>query len=98
MIRNPLLRVIRDTHQGWAGVFALVTLAASVVAHAALVDLGNGLINDPDDNLSWVGDANLFHTQATLDANLVATIVSDWTLAMPNPTQSGPYVLTSADF
>ena len=32
------------------------------ISHAALNDLGNGLVNDDTLNITWMKDANLFKT------------------------------------
>ena len=55
----------------------LVLLASN--SRAALVDLGNGLVNHPATNLTWVADANLFRTMATADSALVTKVIAAWT-------------------
>ena len=44
--------------------FTLFSLFSLSTASAALVDAGNGLINDTDLNITWTQDAFLFKTQA----------------------------------
>jgi hypothetical protein len=77
----------------------LLALLASI-SRAALVDVGNGLINQPAANITWVADANLFLTMATADATLVTKVVSDWTDG-PIPTLAGDgstHTIVAADF
>jgi len=86
------------TTSRFAATLVLVLLAST--SRAALVDVGNGLINHPDANLTWVADANLFLTMATTDANLVTEVVSDWTDG-PIPTLAGDgstHTIVAADF
>ena len=69
-------------------------------SRAALVDVGNGLINHPAANLTWVADANLFLTMATADATLVTQVVAAWTDG-PIPTLAGDgtiHTIAAADF
>lgn len=55
-----------------ASVFAL-----SAPAQAALQSRAGGtMVYDTDLNITWVADANLFKTQATSNANLVAEIIA----------------------
>lgn len=74
------------TASRFATTLALVLLAST--SRAALVDVGNGLINHPDANLTWVADADLFKTLAAADANLVSKVVTAWTDG-PIPTLAG---------
>ena len=69
-------------------------------SRAALVDVGNGLINHPAANLTWVADANLFLTMATADSTLVTKVVAAWTDG-PIPTLAGDgtnHTIVAADF
>jgi hypothetical protein len=77
----------------------ILTLLAST-SRAALVDVGNGLINHPAANLTWVADANLFRTMAAADATLVANVVTAWTDGSI-PTLAGDgstHTIVAADF
>ncbi len=65
------------TASGFAATLVLALLAST--SRAALVDVGNGLINHPAANLTWTADANLFLTMATADSTLVGKIVIAWT-------------------
>jgi hypothetical protein len=65
------------TGSRFAATLFLVLLAST--SRAALVDVGNGLINHPAANLTWVADANLFRTMAAADTTLVTQIVTAWT-------------------
>jgi hypothetical protein len=47
---------------------ATVSIFAITNANAALVSIGNGLVNDTDHNITWTQDANLFQTQAATAA------------------------------
>src|SRR3954452_25321045 len=79
---------------------SLVLALLASTSRAALVDVGNGLVNHPAANLTWVADANLFRTMAAADANLVAQVVSDWTDG-PIPTLAGDgstHTIVAADF
>jgi hypothetical protein len=87
-----------NTASRFAATFALVLLAST--SRAALVDVGNGLINHPAANLTWVADANLFLTTATADATLVTKVVAAWTDG-PIPTLAGDgttHTIVAADF
>jgi hypothetical protein len=78
---------------------AFLALLAST-SRAALVDVGNGLINHPVANLTWTADANLFLTTAAADTGLVAKIIAAWTDG-PIPTLAGDgstHTLVAADF
>ncbi len=69
-------------------------------SRAQLVDVGNGLINHPDANLTWVADANLFRTMAIADAALVTKVVEAWTDGTI-PTLAGDgttHTIVAADF
>jgi hypothetical protein len=68
-------------------------LLPGVTARAALVDVGNGLINHPAADMTWTADSNLFLTQVTADPGIVAQIIAIW----HNP-MSFPYQLTAQDF
>jgi hypothetical protein len=86
------------TASRFATTLVLVLLASN--GHAALNDVGNGLINHPAANLTWVADANLFRTMATADSSLVSKIVTAWTLG-PIPTLAGDgstHTVVAADF
>jgi hypothetical protein len=79
---------------------ALVLALLASTSRAALVDVGNGLINHPAANLTWVADANLFLTMATADATLVTKVVAAWTDG-PLPTLAGDgttHAIVAADF
>jgi hypothetical protein len=82
---------------------ALALLSGQAAVNAALTDVGNGLINDPDAQMTWVADANLFKTQAAQSGNAAAfvnTIISDWGRPFTSSTFNNgvTYGLTSADF
>jgi hypothetical protein len=86
------------TASRFAATLVLVLLAST--SRAALVDVGNGLINHPAANLTWVADANLFRTMAIADATLVSKIVTAWTNG-PIPTLAGDgtvHTVVAADF
>ncbi len=86
------------TASRFTATLVLVLLAST--SRAALVDVGNGLINHPAANLSWVADANLFLTMATADATLVTQVVTAWTDG-PIPTLAGDgtnHTIVAADF
>jgi hypothetical protein len=78
----------------------LVLALFASTSRAALVDVGNGLINHPAANLTWTADANLFLTMAAADTGLVTKIVAAWTDG-PIPTLAGDgsiHTLVAADF
>jgi hypothetical protein len=78
----------------------LVLMLLGSTSRAALVDVGNGLINHPAANLSWVADANLFRTMATADATLVTKVVTAWSDG-DIPTLAGDgttHTIVAADF
>jgi hypothetical protein len=86
------------TASRFTATLVLVLLAST--SRAALVDVGNGLINHPAANLTWVADANLFLTMATADTTLVAKVVTAWTDG-PIPTLAGDgttHTIVAADF
>jgi len=86
------------TASRFAATLVLVLLGST--SRAALVDVGNGLINHPAANLTWVADANLFRTMATADATLVAKVVAAWTDG-DIPTLAGDgttHTIVAADF
>jgi hypothetical protein len=86
------------TASRFAATLVLVLLGST--SRAALVDVGNGLINHPAANLTWVADANLFRTMATADAGLVAKVVAAWTDG-DIPTLAGDgttHTIVAADF
>ncbi len=86
------------TASRFATTLVLVLLAST--SRAALVDVGNGLINHPAANLTWVADANLFQTMVTADATLVSKVVEAWTNG-PIPTLAGDgstHTIVAADF
>ena len=45
---------------------------ASAPGHSALIDAGNGLVNDTTQNLTWVKDGNLWLTMASASGNPAA--------------------------
>src|SRR5216117_2146117 len=74
------------------------SLLAGSTANAQLVDVGNGLVNHPAANMTWVADANLFATLASANPNLVSNIVAAWTdgdLPVGNGTN---HTIVVADF
>ena len=73
-----------------------VLLTLCVCAHAALTDLGNGLINAPAANLTRVADGNRFQTMSNSTPNLVANVIA----AGPSQFHVGTvtYTLSAADF
>jgi hypothetical protein len=78
----------------------LVLMLLGSTSRAALVDVGNGLINHPAANLTWVADANLFRTMATADATLVTKVVTAWSDG-DIPTLAGDgtaHTIVAADF
>ena len=81
-------------------VATLVLVLLGSTSRAALVDVGNGLVNHPAANLTWVADANLFRTMAAADAALVTKVVASWgdgdipTLAGDGST----HTIVAADF
>ncbi len=79
------------------GATLVLALLAST-SRAALVDVGNGLINHPAANLTWVADANLFRTMATSNASLVTQIVAAWTNGPILTLAGGVHVIVAADF
>jgi len=86
------------TASRFAATLVLVLLGST--SRAALVDVGNGLINHPAANLTWVADANLFRTMAAADADLVAKVVAAWTDG-DIPTLAGDgttHTIVAADF
>jgi hypothetical protein len=86
------------TASRFAATLVLALLAST--SRAALVDVGNGLINHPAANLSWTADADLFLTTATADTGLVTKIVAAWTDG-PIPTLAGDgstHTIVAADF
>jgi hypothetical protein len=86
------------TASRFTATLVLVLLAST--SRAALVDVGNGLINHPAANLTWVADANLFQTMATADSALVSKVVTAWTDG-PIPTLAGDgttHTIVAADF
>ncbi|HVQ15716.1 MAG TPA: hypothetical protein VMS40_19075 [Vicinamibacterales bacterium] len=86
------------TASRFAATLVLAVLAST--SRAALVDVGNGLINHPAANLTWVADANLFLTMATADTTLVTKVVTAWTDG-PIPTLAGDgttHTVVAADF
>jgi hypothetical protein len=82
----------------FAATLVLALLAST--SRAALVDVGNGLINHPAANLTWVADANLFLTMATADSTLVSKVVIAWTDgAIPTLAGDGSiHTISAADF
>jgi hypothetical protein len=82
----------------FAATLVLAVLAST--SRAALVDVGNGLINHPAANLTWVADANLFLTMANADSTLVSKVVAAWTDgALPTLAGDGTtHIIVAADF
>lgn len=86
------------TASRFASTLVLVLLAST--SRAALVDVGNGLINHPAANITWVADANLFLTMAAADTTLVTKVITAWTDG-PIPTLAGDgtiHTIVAADF
>ena len=86
------------TASRFAATLLLAVLAST--SRAALVDVGNGLINHPAANLTWTADANLFLTMAAADTGLVGKVVVAWTDG-PIPTLAGDgstHTIAAADF
>jgi hypothetical protein len=86
------------TASRFAATLVLALLAST--SRAALVDVGNGLINHPAANLTWVADANLFRTMAAADATLVTQVITAWTDG-PISTLAGDgtfHTIVAADF
>jgi hypothetical protein len=96
----------------WAGMAGAGLLLVGGGAQAALVDVGNGLINDTVLNITWVADAGLSNSQlggtaqwqplVNWAAGLVYGGYDDWRLASMSvlagtPTGSTDSVVTSAD-
>ena len=78
----------------------LVIVLFASTSRAALVDVGNGLVNHPAANLTWVADANLFRTMAAADTALVSKVVNAWVNG-PIPTLAGDgssHTIVAADF
>jgi hypothetical protein len=74
-------------------------------AQSALFDRGNGLIYDDVLNATWAADANLFQTQASGNANLVADIIAanngvihDTPNGFDTIANSGTYTLSNGEF
>jgi hypothetical protein len=87
-----------NTASRFATTLVLALLAST--SRAALVDVGNGLVNHPVANLTWTTDANLFLTMATADTGLVAKVVTAWADG-PIPTLAGDgstHTIVAADF
>jgi hypothetical protein len=87
-----------NTASRFAATLVLALLAST--SRAQLVDVGNGLINHPAANLSWVADPNLFQAMLAADTLLVTKIVSAWTDG-PIPTLAGDgttHTIVAADF
>jgi hypothetical protein len=86
------------TASRFAATLVLALLAST--SRAALVDVGNGLVNHPAANLTWVADANLFLTMATADTGLVGKVVAAWTDgAIPTLAGDGStHTIVAADF
>lgn len=90
----------------WVAATSLFPLS---YVNAALVDAGNGLINDTDLNITWSQDANLFKTQAdnyiggpgafvSAVINSVGGVVHDTINRYDTPPFSGTYNLKPTDF
>jgi hypothetical protein len=88
---------------------AAVLLGSCAGSHAALVDAGNGLVNDTDINVTWVRDANLFRTLAAQSgdsagfvsaviASVPGGIIADSGNFYDTPPFSGYHRLTAEDF
>ena len=87
-----------NTASRFAATLVLALLASA--SRAELVNVGNGLINHPAANLTWVADANLFRTMAASDTALVANVVAAWTDgAIPTLAGDGTvHTIVAADF
>jgi len=77
---------------------SLVLILLASTSRAALVDVGNGLINHPAANLTWVADANLFRTMAAADSTLVTKIVAAWTDGQIPTGEGTLHTIVAADF
>jgi hypothetical protein len=78
----------------------LVLALLTSTSRAAPVDVGNGLINHPAANLTWVADAHLFQTMAAADSGLVTKVVAAWTDGLI-PTLAGDgstHTIAATDF
>ncbi len=64
-----------------AAAAAAILLALPDLAAAALSSAGNGLVNDPDFNLTWPADGSLFRTMSNADPQLVSKIMALGTTA-----------------
>jgi hypothetical protein len=87
-----------NTASRFAASLVLVLFAST--SRAALLDVGNGLINHPAANLTWVADADLFRTMAAADTTLVTKIVTAWADG-PIPTLDSTgttHTVVAADF
>ncbi|MBI3367027.1 MAG: DUF1566 domain-containing protein [Burkholderiales bacterium] len=75
---------------------ACAALAATALpAHAALVALGGGLVQDTDRHISWAGDANLLATMRGADSGLIDAIKA----LSPTITAGGQtHTLVDGDF
>lgn len=95
---NPGTLARMKTASRFAASLALVLLASN--SRAELVNVGNGLINHPAANLTWVADGDLFKTMAAADSTLVTKIIQAWADG-PIPTLAGngaTHALVAADF
>jgi hypothetical protein len=80
-------------------VLIMVSMNVTPNAHAALVDAGNGLINDTDRNITWTKDAFLFKTQldnfSAGPSAFVTTIINSVGGSIPG---SAVHTLSANDF
>jgi hypothetical protein len=81
------------TMKTWQGMAAAGLLLAGGGAQAALVNAGNGLVNDTVLDITWVADASLSGAQSWADLvswaeNLVYAGYDDWRLASMSTSAS----------
>jgi hypothetical protein len=66
----------------WTLAVGLGLLGAGTAAHAALIDTGNGLINDTTLSLVWIKDANLAVTQSFGVTGISSNGTMNWAKAL----------------
>ena len=80
----------------------LTSASITGIAHASLIARDGGMVYDDVNNITWAADANLFHTQALGNSNLVNEIIlANGGVIHDTPNAydpSGTYTLTAADF
>jgi hypothetical protein len=77
-------------------ILAALILSTSLLggfARAQLSDVGNGLINHPAANMTWLSDGNPFLTQVTADPTLISQVIANWNGPLPFD-----HVLVPSDF